>query len=112
MADCNNIFVPSEQPGGAISCSQFDTTLAEVKIMCNEINALAPSLLAEYTVLSAASVSLPVVPSSVRAVYIDGQRLSSGDFNVVGVSVNFVGFTVGNSTNGTGNSIVVVEYSA
>lgn len=112
MADCNNIYVPSEQPGGAITCAQFDLTLAELKIICSELNSVGGGgTLEEFTVNNVNNVVLSGAPSvGITDVHIDGLKLATAEYSLLGATVTFT-FTIQNSNNGTGSSVVQVLYN-
>lgn len=40
MANCSNIPVPSEE-GGSLTCVQLESALLELRVICNELNALS-----------------------------------------------------------------------
>lgn len=111
MADCNNIFLPSEN-GGSITCSQLDTTLNEVRVICTELNALTGGFKEEFLGLAAGDRVTAANPiTAVTNVYRNGLLQPSTAYNVTATQVIFLdGVPFGSSSGGTGTEDIIIFY--
>lgn len=111
MADCANIHLPSEN-GGSVSCSQFDETMNELRIICNELNALTGGFKEEFLGLAAGDRVTAANPiTAVTDVYRNGLLQPSTAYNVTATQVIFLNnVPFGSSPGGVGTEDVVIKY--